>query len=76
MILVNELKGRMVAAGYNQQTLSKALGITQKTLRDRLSRGEFKLSEVEKIVDLLSIKDPAAIFFASPVAKNDTLTTR
>lgn len=72
MILVNELKGKMVAAGYNQQSLAKALEMSVKTLRERFYKGEFNSSEIDKMIKLLDIKDPVAIFFAEPVAKNDT----
>ena len=72
LILVNELKGRMVAAGYNQQALARALGMAVKTLRERFAKGEFNSSEIDKLIKLLDIKDPVAIFFAEPVAKNDT----
>ena len=74
MILVNELKGKMVAAGYTQQRLAKTLGMAQKTLRERFAKGEFNSSEIDRLIKLLDIKDPVAIFFAEPVAKNDTET--
>lgn len=67
MILTNELKGRMVAKGYNQKQLAKALGMTYKSFANKIRRGVFGTDEVEKMILLLDIKDPAAIFFATEV---------
>ena len=68
MILVNELRGRMIAKGYTQARLANALKISNVTLSRKLRSGIFLSSEIEKMVELLDIKDPCSIFFAPEVA--------
>jgi transcriptional regulator with XRE-family HTH domain len=63
MIAVNELKGKMVANGYTQEEVAKALGISPKTLYNKLKRGILGSDEIEKLIHLLSIEDPMKIFF-------------
>jgi len=65
MILVNELKGCIVAKGLTQEEVANALKITSKTFGKKLKKGVFKSDEIEKMIKLLDIKDPIAIFFAN-----------
>lgn len=67
MIMVNELKGRMVAKGYNQEQLAKILGMSPKTLGLKLKKGVMGSDEIEKLIELLEIEEPLAIFFAKDV---------
>jgi transcriptional regulator with XRE-family HTH domain len=64
MILVNELKGKIKAKGYTQERLAKELGISPKTLSNKLSKGVFGTNEIEQIIKILDIKNPLEIFFA------------
>jgi transcriptional regulator with XRE-family HTH domain len=64
MILTNELKGKMVAKGYTQDDLAKALGITSKTLSIKLKQKKFGSDEMDKLIVILGIENPADIFFA------------
>ena len=68
MIQVNELKGRIVAKGFTQQEVALAIGISPKTMSNKLRAGVFGTDEAEKLIDLLGIENPSAIFFA----KKDT----
>ena len=67
MILVNELKGRIVARGLTQAEVAEKLGITQKTFASRLEKGFFTTPEIEKMVEVLELKEPWKIFFAENV---------
>jgi len=64
MILVNELKGKIKAKGYTQERLAKELGMSSKTLCTKLNKGIFGSDEIERIINILEIKDPLEIFFA------------
>ena len=63
MILVNELKGKIRAKGYTQEKLAKELGISPKTLSNKLSKGVFGSDEIEKMIKILEIDNPIDIFF-------------
>lgn len=60
---VNLLKSYMVKAGYTQKELAKLLGISEQTLTRKLKKRVFGTDEAAKIVELLSIDDPKAVFF-------------
>lgn len=55
MVLVNELKGRIVAKGLTQAEVAKELGITQKTFSTKLEKGVFTTLEIEKVSILIFI---------------------
>ncbi|WP_271814782.1 DUF739 family protein [Clostridium beijerinckii] len=63
MILINELKGKMRAKGYTQEKLARELGMSPKTLRNKLNKGIFGSNEIDKMIKLLDIKNPIEIFF-------------
>jgi len=69
MILVNELKGKMRAKGYTQDKFAKELGISSKTLSNKLSKGIFGSNEIEKIIKILGIDNPIEIFFINKLLK-------
>lgn len=60
---VNLLKSYMVKAGYTQKELAKSLGISEQTLTRKLKKRVFGTDEAAKIVELLNIDDPKAVFF-------------
>ena len=63
MILVNELRGKMRAKGYTQDKFAKELGVSPKTLSNKLNKGIFGSDEIEKIIKILGIENPIEIFF-------------
>lgn len=69
MLMVNELKGRIVASGMTQEQVAKALGISPKTLSLKLKSGVFGSDEIEKLMDILNIDDPRYIFFGIEVTQ-------
>jgi predicted transcriptional regulator len=64
LIRTNKLKGIIVEKGLSQSDVAKSIGITPKTFYDKMKRGVFGTEEVEKMIQLLDIKNPADIFFA------------
>lgn len=67
MINTNELKAEFARNGLTQKQVAEAIGISDQTLRRRISSGVFGSDEIEKLIKLLDIKDPMKIFFADSV---------
>lgn len=67
MIDTNALRGIIVAKGLSQQDVASELGMTPKTFYSKMKKGVFGSDEMEKMIDLLSIENPVAIFFAEEV---------
>lgn len=67
MINTNRLKGLIVEKGYSQSDIAKRIGITPKTFYTKMNKGVFNSNEIDTMIHILSIKDPASIFFASNV---------
>lgn len=61
---VMELKGIIVAKGLTQKDVAKYIGITPKTFTEKMKKGVFGSDEIEKMIELLEIKDPMDIFFS------------
>lgn len=72
MINKRLLRSEIVKNGLTQQKVAKSLGITPKTFSLRLKRGVFGTDDVEKMIEILHIKNPCEIFFASSVTYKDT----
>ena len=58
-----KFKALMIEYGYNQQSLSEELGMSTRTFYSRLHRGDWRLTEIKKLMDVLHIKDPRPVFF-------------
>ncbi|MEO1815284.1 MAG: helix-turn-helix domain-containing protein [Acetobacterium sp.] len=67
MILVNELKGRIIANGLTQAQMADILGITPKTFHLKMKKGVFDSDEIEQMISILKIENPVEIFFAKKV---------
>lgn len=63
MLDVRALKAEMVRNDYTQVRLAAELGISARTLSNKLKSGEFGNKEMEIMMDKLQLKDPMAIFF-------------
>lgn len=60
----NKLKICMLEKNYTQKKMSEELGITVQSFNAKLNQHkQFKLDEIMKIVSILSIDDPADVFF-------------
>lgn len=64
MVQLNELKAAMVRKGLKQADVAKAIGISNKTFYEHMKKGVFGSDEIEKLINLLDIKDPLNVFFA------------
>ena len=67
MVRTDKIRGRMAEKGMTIKDLAKACGINDKTMGRHIATGEFGSDEMQTIVDVLEIEDPAAIFFAKEV---------
>ena len=72
MLNVLEFKAAMVRKGFNQKDIAKILGISEKTLYERLKNKRFGSDEIEKLITVLEINDPMPIFFSNLVTSKDT----
>ena len=67
MIDVNALIVRIAEKGLSQAKMAKTLGIAPKTFYEKMKNGVFGSDEIECMIDILDIKDPAKIFFAKKI---------
>lgn len=59
---INKLKVLFVEKGYTQQDIARELGITLNTLRRRMKDEIFNTDEINKLIEILDIKEPMEIF--------------
>ncbi len=64
MLAVDKLRGVIAERGLSQRKVAAHLGMTEKTFYTKMKKGVFGTDEVEKMIDLLQISDPADIFLA------------
>lgn len=67
MIDTNALRGAIASKGMTQQDVARSLGMAPKTFYSKMKKGVFGSDEMESMIDLLSIENPSAIFFAGKV---------
>ena len=63
MVNVNLLKSYKVKQATLKKMLAQELGISEQTLTRKLKKRVFGTDEASKIVELLSIDNPQAVFF-------------
>jgi DNA-binding XRE family transcriptional regulator len=68
VIDVNSLRGIISKNGYSQAQVAEKIGITPKTFYVKMEKGVFTSGEIQVMIDLLNISDPASIFFAKQVS--------
>lgn len=71
----NKLKGRITEKGFTLSSFAEAVHISRPCLRKRINgQADFKVSEIEKICDLLDIShsDMCSYFFTSEVPNMET----
>ena len=59
----NQLRAEIVRAGMTQKQVAESIGITPNTFSVKINSGTFGLDEAEKMIKLLGIQNPGAIFF-------------
>ena len=64
MVRTDLLRGLIAQKGKSQSDVAKALGITPKTFYTKMKTGIFGSDEMEALIQLLDIDNPADIFFA------------
>lgn len=64
MIATHKIRGLMAENGVTQEILSEKIGISSKTFGLKMKKGVFNSDEMQVMVDVLNIKNPAEIFFA------------
>ena len=64
MVDKNALRAEIVRNGFTQKEVAKAIGMSEKTFIFKVKNSTFGIDDVEKLIVLLSINDPMAIFFA------------
>ena len=64
MIDINKLCGEIKAHGYTHAEMADLIGIHPVTFSNKMRKGVFNSSEMQAMVDILSIKNPEQIFFA------------
>lgn len=62
MVATDKLRGIIYERGTSQRKVASALGMTEKTSYSKMKKGVFGTDEVEKMVELLNIHNPAEIF--------------
>lgn len=60
----DKLKAAIVEKGKTQMDVANYLGITPKTFYLKMKKGVFGTDEVQKMIELLDIKNPIEIFLA------------
>lgn len=63
MINRDGLREIWISKGYTQEKLAKRIGLQVRTFRNRLKNGTLTTNDIDKLVDLLDIKNPTSIFF-------------
>lgn len=67
MLDANKLRGKIAENGMTQAQLAKAIGMSEVTFCRKLASGKFGLQDAEKMISILKITDPAAVFFGKVV---------
>ncbi len=67
MIATEKLRGIIAEQGLSQRQVAKQLGMTEKTFYAKMKKGVFGTDEVDQMIALLGIENPAEIFFAQTV---------
>lgn len=67
MVDVLKLKAAVVAKGMTYAEVAEKVGMSRKVWYDRISARKFDSDEMYKLIKVLDISDPTAIFFAEEV---------
>ena len=65
MIDTQKLKGIIAEKNTSQRQVAFALGMTEKTFYEKMKIGIFCSDEIDKMIELLEIKNPVPIFLHS-----------
>lgn len=62
----------MLSKGITQKEIAEKLNMSEKTFNTKLRNGIFGSDDIDKMIDILDIKDPMWIFFERKVTFKDT----
>lgn len=63
-------RAQMVLADVTMKELASSLGINESTLYRKIKQeGAFTRDEINRMIDILKIKEPGEIFFANKLAE-------
>ena len=57
------LEAQFVIAGKTKSEVAESMGLNPNTLYRKINDGTFKLLEINQLIEILGIEDPASIFF-------------
>lgn len=63
MIQVDKLRGIIAERSMSQCDVAKAIGIAPKTFYEKMKKGVFGSDEIDAMISVLDIDNPAEIFF-------------
>ena len=72
MVDTEKICNLMAENGLTRKDMAQALHMSANTFSSRMKSGIFKTNEIEKMIVLLQIKNPEAIFFAGFVSREET----
>lgn len=64
MINANQLRAEIARAGMTQKSVAQSIGMSENTFSKKINSGKFGLDDAEKMIKLLGIQNPNAVFFA------------
>ncbi len=67
MVDIHRLDREIKNRGLAQREVAKALDLSEKTFALKMKEGTFDTQEAQRLVRLLDLKEPGAIFFANKV---------
>lgn len=60
-----KLRGIIAERGFSQREVARRIGMTEKTFYTKMKSGVFGTDEAVRMIELLDIKNPAAIFLST-----------
>ena len=65
MLNANALRAEIARNGMTQGEVAKRIGISRATFSKKMRTNGFGMAEADKLIELLGIKNPGAIFFST-----------
>ncbi len=72
MLNVNALRAEIARNGMTQGQVAERIGMTPTTFSSKIRNNGFGMDDADKLIELLGIRNPEAIFFAQVVTSQDT----
>lgn len=65
MFNANQLRAEIARAGMTQGQVAARMGMSANTFSSKMKNGTFGLDEADKLIELLAIRNPGAVFFSA-----------